>query len=595
MIQKSFKIFLFSVLIWLAANEAAAFFQGEVQNFYIDSSYDASGRSNIQATLRHIGDKAVFYVENEWWDRLDDKVAVQASLVALSVEFDRVIYPRLTKIYGSEWIPGIDNELRIAILLSPMGEGAGGYFNSSDEFPRARAPRSNEREMVYLNTLYLNRAAVKGYLAHEFQHLISFYQKEKLRGVQEEVWLNEARSEYALTLAGYDDTYRGSHLERRVNEFLRNSSDSLTEWQNEPSDYGPVNLFMQYLGSRYGQLLVSEMMKAEAAGLASINSALAKIGSGDRFVDIFTNWAITNYVNDCQLGESFRFCYLNPTLSYERLHIRPTTSNFLPAKEGLSFSFSDKMKDWAARWYEIILSPSGLNLILSFKGSASTNFQVPYLIYRVDGSRTLNYLKLDGSQQGAEMILAPPSAVKGVVLVPFNQTKTAGFSASEPNYEFSYTVKLTSETKLPPALAESPTPAVVPQPTNQSTATPAPKTLPNFPDGSLIRARGDDKVYVISGRYKRWLQTPAVLAVYPHLGWQSIIEVTPAERDFYRDAWLIRAEGDYRVYEINGDFSKHWLNMNAEEFSRSGRVWEGVFVVNKAERDLYVTGAEVLK
>jgi len=60
------------------------------------------------------------------------------------------------------------------------------------------------------------------YLAHELTHLITFNQKERLNNIQEEIWLNEARAEYAPTLCGYNDEYEGSYLKSRVDDFLKN-------------------------------------------------------------------------------------------------------------------------------------------------------------------------------------------------------------------------------------------------------------------------------------------------------------------------------------------------------------------------------------
>jgi hypothetical protein len=58
---------------------------------------------------------------------------------------------------------------------------------------------------------------------------------------------------------------------------------------------------------------------------------------------------------------------------------------------------------------------------------------------------------------------------------------------------------------------------------------------------------------------------------------------------------LVCASGDKKVYEINGDGTKHWLNMTAEQFTKSGRRWDMVYVVNSAEVKLYKSGADVMK
>ncbi|TSC53605.1 MAG: hypothetical protein LiPW39_166 [Parcubacteria group bacterium LiPW_39] len=583
------------LVLFLKADTVFAFKLGENQTFNIDAAYDYDNRSNIKATLRQVGDRALYYVEDDWWNGLNpvDAAANNLAILNLLDEFDKTIHPRLTRVYGSEWSPGIDNELRVYILITPMKKNTGGYFNASDGFLRAQIASSNEREIIYLNSLHLNSFLMRGFLAHEFQHMISFYQKEKLRNLSEDIWLNEARSEYAPTLCGYDDIYEGSNLERRAKEFLRDPSDSLTEWRNQTADYGSINLFMQYLVGRYGEQILTKMMKADTVGIASVNQALKEMGFADNFAGVFTNWTVANYVNDCRLGDAQKYCYLSRQLTYERFHVSPTLSNALLIKEGTFFSYSDNTKDWAGHWYEILPADgSALNLILSFTGNNVSNFQVPFLIYHRSGIKLIRFLKFDARQSASDLILDFGGSATKMILIPFNQTKTSGFSGSEPVYPYSYTVKLTAVQSIPAPLA-TPLPAS-PLPSPSVSPTPQPVS-PNYPDGSLIRAAGDYRVFVIRGIYKRWIQSPAILAAYPHLTWQNIIEVTPEERDWYQGAWLVRAEGDYRVYEINSDGTKHWLNMSAQQFSNSGRNWDLVFIVNKAEMDLYRTGAEALR
>ncbi len=132
-------------------------------------------------------------------------------------EFKNRIYPILTAAFGSEWKPGIDKDERITILFHPMKKDARGYFNPGDEYPKIMSIRSNEKEMIYLNADFITSTqTINSFLAHEFLHLIDFNQKEKLQGVEEEIWLNEGRAEYASTLLGYDDVFTNSYLENRV-------------------------------------------------------------------------------------------------------------------------------------------------------------------------------------------------------------------------------------------------------------------------------------------------------------------------------------------------------------------------------------------
>lgn len=571
---------VFAALIFFVGKSAFAYSLGEVKTFRVDKSYDYADRVENVAVLLYAGEKSLVYVEQGWWDSLSDKEGAKKNIVDLAVQFDNTIYPKMTKVFGSEWSPGIDNEYHITILISKMKEGAGGYFNSADEFPKSEASDSNEREMLYLSTSYINSSWGKNFLAHEFQHLINFYQKDKLRNVVEETWLNEARSEYAGTLCGFDDVFVGSNLERRINEFLRKPWDSLTEWNNETVDYGSVNLFMQYFVARYGEQALTKMMQSDSVGIESINNALASLGFAERFSDVYANWTVANYVNDCKVGSNF--CYLNPALTYARLHVNPNTSNAIEIKEGSSFKYSDNLKDWSSHWYQILPSGSGLNLLVSFNEGQQTGFKIPVLIKRVGGIRTVKFISLSSIKSGSELFIDFGGNITEIVLMPFSELKQKGFFSSEPSYSFSYDFLVTSKTE------NNSLSSITPSQTAMS-------SLPNLSDGSLIRAKGDYKVYVISGKYKRWIQSAKIFSFYPHFGWQKVVEVTPAQRDSYIDAWLIRADGDTKVYEVNSDLTKHWLNITAAQFSSSGRLWDMVFLINKQERDLYKTGAAILK
>ena len=229
--------------------------QGEVRTFFVDPLYDFQQREQISATLKRVSQRAYFYIETDWYRNLTEgeKSLINQNLKILAEEFDTKIYPTLTSIYGSEWKPGIDSDSRITVLFHQIRKEAAGYFNNGDEYPRVQNQTSNQREMVYLNSDSLKEVLLaESYLSHEFTHLITFNQKERLQGVQEEVWLNEARAEYAPTLLGYDEEYQGSNLQQRVKQFLSSPSDSLTEWLNQKKDYGVINLFIQYLVDHYG-------------------------------------------------------------------------------------------------------------------------------------------------------------------------------------------------------------------------------------------------------------------------------------------------------------------------------------------------------
>jgi hypothetical protein len=113
-------------------------------------------------------------------------------------------------------------------------------------------------------------------------------------------------------------------------------------------------------------------------------------------------------------------------------------------------------------------------------------------------------------------------------------------------------------------------------------------------NGTLVRAIGDYKVYIVKDGFKRWIQSADIFGFYGHLNFAAVQEVSSDTVDSYQQASLIRADGDPKVYEVNGDGTKHWLNMTAEQFTISGRDWNMVYIINEEELDYYKTGPNVM-
>ncbi len=348
---------------------------GDIKKFYVDSSYDISGRSEVSATLERISNQLYFYVDDSWWGKLflEDKNKIDLSLFILADEFEKKIYPMLTSAFGSEWKPGIDNDAKITILIHPMKKNSGGYFNTGNEYSKLENPNSNEREMFYLNSDYITYSLAKSFLAHEFVHLITFNQKDIIQNIEEDVWLNEARADYAPTLLGYDNVYQGSNLQRRVNEFLRNPSNSIVDWQGAYADYGALNLFTQYLVDNYGIKILVDSLNSPKKGIESINYALAKNNHSEDFSQVFTNWTIAVSVNNCSFGQ--KYCYKNENL--KNLKVTPA-DNLLPVDSQSNLISNTRTKDWAGHWQRIF--GGGGTLTFSFEGSINSVFKVPYVL-----------------------------------------------------------------------------------------------------------------------------------------------------------------------------------------------------------------------
>ncbi|MCH7552355.1 hypothetical protein IIB49_03130, partial [Patescibacteria group bacterium] len=409
--------------------------------FVVDEEYDLAGREELEATLVKVTPKLALYIDKNWWDSraAARQSEIRNKLQQLSEEFERKIYPDLTSIFGSEWKPGVDGKERITILFHPLREEAGGYFRTADGYIRLQVPESNEREMFYLNIAHIDNPNFKAFIAHEFVHLITFNQKDRIYGVAEEVWLNEARAEYASTILGYDKVFEGSNLAKRAKIFLERPSDSIPEWQNLNYDYAAVNLCVQYLVDHYGIAILTDSLQSGLVGIASLNEALEKNGSQEEFSDIFTDWTIAVLVNDCSVGP--RYCYLNENL--KDIRVKPTL-NFLPITGKSSLSVSTITKNWAGNWQKII-GGNGV-LKLEFRSLAGLNFKVPYIIKNSDGSYEVHFLELDEAQTGRVYISDFGGSGKSLILVPSLQKKTSGFDGKEATFPFTFVASVVDKT-----------------------------------------------------------------------------------------------------------------------------------------------------
>ena len=412
--------------------------EGDVRHFFIESSYDLESRDELGGELVKKGNDIIFYVDKKWWVDLstaerDHNINIMNSL---SEEFSENIYPEMTNRFGDSPAHPVDDGERISVLIHPMRERAGGYFNSGDQYSKYQNPRSNELNLLYLNTAVLDYEDRGGFLAHEFMHLLVFNQKERLRGVREEIWLNEARAEFAPTFLGYDEM-DDSNLDRRVETFLRDPDISLTEWIGQRADYGVVNIFAQYLVDHYGEDILVKSLKHDEVGIKSINYALEDLGYEKDFHDVFNNFKVAVLINDCQLGE--RYCFKREDLS--DLRVSPAT-NYMPYSEDSSLSVQYRTKNWAGNWHKIT-GGSG-RLELDFKMEEDLRVEIPYLLCRHDGDCEVDFLETEDGEGFLE-VEGFSSDYESLTIMPSVQEKVSGFNGAEQSFLFNWEARVIPE------------------------------------------------------------------------------------------------------------------------------------------------------
>ncbi len=261
---------------------------GDVHTFWMGDE-QTQRYWQVDAELRIKTDHAYIYV-TQGTSVNADKLRQAADL------FESKIYSNNRRYFGSEWMPGIDNDPHMTILVTDqMPIGIAGYFSSADEYPRQMKGYSNEREMIYVTQSYLNNLDQFGQLlSHEFQHMIHWNQD-----LSETLWINEGLSLMAEEINGYPDVLGGWQL-------WNDPDIQLTNWSEDPNDrlrnYAASKLFLSYLGEHYGGYeLFGRLAADKSDGVDSINNLLRAGGHSARFTDVFADWVAANVIQNAQV------------------------------------------------------------------------------------------------------------------------------------------------------------------------------------------------------------------------------------------------------------------------------------------------------
>lgn len=119
-----------------------------------------------------------------------------------------------------------------------------------------------------------------------------------------------------------------------------------------------------------------------------------------------------------------------------------------------------------------------------------------------------------------------------------------------------------------------------------------------YPDGTLVKAKGSSAVYRIKSGSREEFTS---LNVFNAAGakWSSVVEISSEEANLYSvsgfvkypDGTLLRAQGMDKIYVIKNGAAV-WIQ-TAEEFTKAGYRWSNVMVIDPAEMSLYATNDSI--
>ena len=310
---------------------------------------DPDEEAPIPVTLRRVATDgavtaAVWVADQEWAPTCASRgeCVTQEMVDGVAERFLRPggnndIYDWVTAIFGAPWGPhdvlGADGEPflipaeaaeEIHILMYDIGgdgvaPSIAGYFwgihNQLRQPDDDLLQYSLERLILFMDSplLTVSEDGFFATLAHEFQHVIHFYQKPVLRDAYSETWLNEQASEVAEDLIADklmvrgprgvdgDDPTAGEPENRRgrLNLYNLYNDFQVTGWDGSSINYSLVYAFGAYLARNYGgAALFRDIVQSDRWGVDAVEAALRAHGHDESFLDLLTNWGAANLLSD---------------------------------------------------------------------------------------------------------------------------------------------------------------------------------------------------------------------------------------------------------------------------------------------------------
>ena len=329
----------------IVASPKTASSVGDTHTFYLSADTSVSTEATLKSIVSNVSTDTGTRTLNVWVSNdsfgsgCEKATCVTQDMVdTLADKFlksgsDNDIYDWVTSIYGKEW--GSDAQAKysnligesdtIDILLTDIDDdnstngGVVGYFWSKDNFSASSYPGSNERIMFYADSVMFANTSNGDFwqkelyvtLAHEFQHMINFYQKNIIQSSGSETWLNEMMSVTTEDLLAtklehdgdrgvdYTDGSAGAsgNTHGRFPRFNQNNDITLTNWEQSSdvlNDYAKVASFGAFLVRNYGGAeLMHNIMDNNFSDENAVTEAIkTTTGKDVTFVQLLQEWGI---------------------------------------------------------------------------------------------------------------------------------------------------------------------------------------------------------------------------------------------------------------------------------------------------------------
>ena len=363
---------------------------------------------NVTAELKAITPRALIY---------QDVNAPANGLTAndfqtLGAAFDDAIYPAVSAAFGNP--SDIDANSRIIILLTPIvneltprSSGAGfiaGFFYGCDLVGANVCSGTNRAEIFYtltadptgqfssarsVNSVLSSLPAV---LAHEFQHMISFGQRQN----SDALWLSEGLAHHAEDVVADFYAARGdatnadrfrSQNRTRADRYLRDppATSLIAEGGTGSLELrGASWLFVKYLAGQFGNTILRNLSQASQSSVANVTQQTNRSWS-----TLLASWAVALYADDAPelAGVTMPVEYTYPNLNL-RAFMQSSTYPLRPLVEQFAdFTFRVTLPAASQEYIRVSAtatpSPLHLNMAGLFGGAFATNAKPQLSILRI--------------------------------------------------------------------------------------------------------------------------------------------------------------------------------------------------------------------
>lgn len=579
---------------------------GDQITFKLERTYDYELKAQRQATLTYLSKNVFYFVAD------DQKSQVTLlDIQNLAQEFEAVIYPKFSEVFGLS-----ENDFQeifpLKVIFTKMPQNIAGYFDNNQI-----------RNEIFLNSDNLKYFKnIRVYLAHEFQHLLTAYLKDKKYNIKDETWLNELRSEYVPSFLGYYDDYPNNLLAERVQDFIQNPYDSFYPWKNSRSNYGSVALFGNYFIDLIGKDVLKNMFKSDKIGLKLLDE-IAQKNKRESSQKLFHNFALTAVLNNQTELEELSF--KNKNLNFK---IAPE----IEIKNILEFEIVINAFDFTA----IKIEPFNGGKILSLL--ADTTNDPIYASFVLENNNDSTFVfNTELIKPGQEKSFYLPSAqeIKKALLIISSAQEKNALEKIKVNFKEKNSSNFLINNIVLPVIKENTQPSLK----ISGSGFLNPQIIFSNGQEAIITSSSDKEIVFIfpplpKGRYsiqiknldRQTITLPEMLTVIGDLPEniiaqtetgakflarqqllvpvdkqnkllynKQIISLSSEELMFYKITNLVKAFGDSKIYEIDQNGARHWLKMSAKKFIQSGRKWEDVFELTQSELNSYPLSYPITK